>query len=721
MARSKSREPELNIQPGEVVVRGASLVVTHRAALAPDSVGGVSVAGQSPDVELADDGRTVSVDTATLPLGRHRLTVSELSESRTGARLDDLAVDFVVVDSGAPVPDELSVHHAVRLSIGDLDVERLPMDGKRDGAYVDVFKADHRKDGSPVQLAYDERGREVDLDERLAELEKRRWERYGKLHPDLHARLREGGQVEVMVWLAVPDLGPAEKSTRGESKKAPAVEEERRTAFGELAERFTAQVPGDAKVVRIDDVAPVVVVSLPAKLVRELAESDLVAGVFLHRSEGVLDLTDSIAIARSGDAHTAGFTGSGVRVAVYEDGPDVTTNLSIAGRYTSSPALSDHARHTHGIVKNVEANKPHGHAPDCDLFSANSMDLDAVRWAARDQGCTVISQSFHREDEQTSSGLSGDDTYKDWLAVTWPYPTICEAAGNGSSTEFVNHKGFNRLTVGNHDDAASAMASSSVFRNPSTTHGDRELPEIAANGQGVTTVGLTMSGTSMAAPAVAGAVAVVQSANGTLKSWPEGCRAIMMAAAHRNPSGGTWRADLVAGVDGKDGAGALDTKSALDIARSRTTAGTKGRSRGWDVGTSRSADKDAAGYMTSRWFVTVPRFTFSPKVKVALAWDSKVTNLELPFFTIRTDALTVDLDLSVWDESGRQVASSASWDNSYEIAEFGANRGATYEIRVRRWSGADDTWFGLAWTTTGFDLFSEVVAVRGLQVAALGG
>ena len=51
------------------------------------------------------------------------------------------------------------------------------------------------------------------------------------------------------------------------------------------------------------------------------------------------------------------------------------------------------------------------------------------------------------------------------------------------------------------------MASAPVFRNPSPRHGDRELPEIAANGTGVTAVGLTMSGTSIAAPAVAGAAA----------------------------------------------------------------------------------------------------------------------------------------------------------------------------------------------------------------------
>ena len=121
--------------------------------------------------------------------------------------------------------------------------------------------------------------------------------------------------------------------------------------------------------------------------------------------------------------------------------------------------MSSHSRMTHGIIRNSERNRPHGHAPDANLFSANSYDLDAIRWAAQDQGCTVISQSFHRSAEQTSDSLSHDDNYKDWLALQWPYPTIVEAAGNGTSTEFVNHKGYNRLTVGSHNDNANAMAS----------------------------------------------------------------------------------------------------------------------------------------------------------------------------------------------------------------------------------------------------------------------
>ena len=98
------------------------------------------------------------------------------------------------------------------------------------------------------------------------------------------------------------------------------------------------------------------------------------------------------------------------------------------------------------------------------------MDLDAISWAARTRGCTVISQSFHRDAEQTDSGLSFDDMYKDWLVLHWPYPTILQAAGNGASTEFVNHKGYNSLTVANHDDTASSLASDSVSRNPASSH-----------------------------------------------------------------------------------------------------------------------------------------------------------------------------------------------------------------------------------------------------------
>jgi subtilisin family serine protease len=464
------------------------------------------------------------------------------------------------------------------------------------------------------------------------------------------------------------------------------------------------------KVQRIDTTLPVIFGSLSAGRIAALAASDAVSAVFLHEPKGVDDLGTSMAIANADDAQTAGFTGRGINVAVYEAGPDDNSDLQIAARFLTNPGTSDHSRHTHGIIKNIEPRRPHGHAPDCNLHSANSYDLDAIAWAA-DQGCTVISQSFHRDSEETSSGLSFDDIYKDQLALRWPYPTICEAAGNGADSEFVNHKGFNRLTVGNHNDSAGGMASDTVFRNPAASHGDRELPEIAANGTGVTAVGLTKGGTSMAAPAVAGGVALIQQANATLRSWPEGCRAIMMAAAWRNPAGSTWRADLVAGVDGVDGAGAIDSNAAVQIARARKSRNNTAARRGWDVGTMRSADIGGDGFASYVYRIAVPRLIFSPMIKVALAWDSKITTLNLFGLSLPiASTLTVDLDLQVRDSNGAVVASSASWDNSYEIAEFAAQAGHSYEIRIRRFSGSDDVWYGVAWQLRGTEFLIERLA-----------
>ena len=99
------------------------------------------------------------------------------------------------------------------------------------------------------------------------------------------------------------------------------------------------------------------------------------------------------------------------------------------------------------------------------------------------------------------------------------------------------------------------------------------------------------------------------------------------------------------------------------------------------------------------------------KVKVALAWTSKVTTLSFLGITIPlSSVLTVDLDLKIFDARGNQLGYSGSWDNSYEIAEFTGTPGATYAIRIRRWSGTDRVWFGLAWTVTGgLQLVSEVV------------
>lgn len=699
---------ELGVEPYEVVLGEPRLTVRSPSPLDPETArGALALAnGFRGTVALSRDGRTATfVPDEPLEPGAHTLTVGELVTKRGKRISDGMEIPFVVADSNAKVRSNVRVQSIVRLRVNGVATERLPLDEPATGKYVEVMKAIDRNTGKPTELAFDERGNRVDHEQLFAKLENSRRRKYGKLHPTLYAQLERSGnrRVPVAIWVAVEDEPLPEKREKGEIKRRPPAEREHAKHIAEMA-GIVADLAHEygATEIEIDDAAPVVFARLTPDAIRRLQRRKEVAALFLHETEGILDLKDSMAIAQSDKVQSnLSFTGKDVNVAVYEDGPDDTTDLSITAQFLTSPSTTQHARHTHGIIKNIEPNKPHGHAKDCNLHSANSMDLAAIRWAAQTRGCTVISQSFHRDSEQTDSGLSFDDMYKDWLALHWPYPTILQAAGNGSSSEFVNHKGYNSFTVANHDDTAGSLASDSVFRNPSSGHSDRELPEVAANGMGVTCVKLTMSGTSMAAPAAAGVTALMQQAAPTLKSWPEGCRAILLAAASKNITGNTWWADRNAGVDASDGSGAVDALEGVRIAQSRKFRNAAASRRGWDVGTLRSSDIGANGETTFSYQVTVPQFFFSPRVNVALAWDSLAAVVDILWLQVAIDQLKLDLDLHVYDSRGNQVGYSGSWDNSYEIAEFPAVRGETYTIKIRRWSGTDDVWYGIAWTVQG--------------------
>jgi subtilase family protein len=704
----RSPSVDLSVEAHEIVPASRRLNLRTRAALDPESAkGAFSLQGHPATVRLSRNCRAASLEVeGDLPPGPQTLRVGELRSPKGKTISAARDVPFFVTDSTANISPALRVESMVRMQVEPLKATRVSSAQKPKGSYIEIMKAVNRKTGKPVELAFDQRGKRIKANAVFEAIAKRRLAKYGKLHPALKAAAddcRPNQTLSVAVWLATPEAKLPAKRTDGPTLRPPKEEMERRAYACDVAERFRAMLKDyDANSVRLDPHVPVVYCKVSAAQLAKMQKHDDVLAVFLHEKDGKLDLNNSMSIAQSDVVQSSlSLTGRGVNVAVYEDGPDVTTDLSITAAFLTNPATSDHARHTHGIIKNIESNKPHGHAPDCNLHSANTMDLSAISWAAQTRGCTVISQSFHRASEQTSSGLSFDDMYKDNLVLHWPYPTILQAAGNGASTEFVNHKGYNTLTIGNHDDTASAMSGDSVFRNPSSAHSDRELPELAANGTSVTAVKLTKSGTSMAAPAAAGCTALMQQANSTLKSWPEGCRAILLAGATRNVVGNTWWVDRVAGVDASDGSGAVDALESVRITRSRSSRNNTATRRGWDVGTLRSADIGSNGETKFSYRVTVPRFTFNARVKVALAWDSHASVTDILFFQIATDTLDLDLDLKVYDSSGALVGYSGSWDNSYEIAEFAARPGETYTIKIRRWSGTADVWYGLAWTVQG--------------------
>ncbi len=639
---SDTKNLTVNISPFDIVFLETSIrIESDRPIDSQSAQGAVTLSGRRVYATLSQDAKTITIgEKEHLEPGNHQLTIDEILDKEGKQIGNRCVIPFTVVDSIASVPKELQVKSFVRLQLEPLQTSRLSSFIRPKNEYIELMKAVNRETGEPVELGFDHQGKPVKAEDILAKVAADRSRKFGRVHEALFNKLEQtaaSSKLPVAVWLATPSQ-PLERkkgNTKTEAISPTAAASRRRNSeisrkMGEvLRSEFNADIT-------VDPLAPVVYAELTPEQIRSLAERKEVAGIFFHETTGIEDLVDSIAIAQSDEAHALGFTGKGINVAVWESGPDNTTNLVITASFDpASTGTSQHARHTHGIVKNKESNRPHGHAPQCRLHSANSFDLAALSWAVGTKGCTVISQSFHRSSEPGSSGMSYDDLYKDYLALHWPFPTILQAAGNywsGDSdnihppeAEYVNHKGYNSLAVGNHNDSASAMAGDSVFRNPSSKHGDRELPELCANGTGVTTVGLTMSGTSMAAPAAAGVTALLQQANSILESWPEGCRAILLACASLNPDGNIWWRDVVANVDGSDGSGAVDGLESLRITQNRRSRNASGTRRGWDVGTLRSADIGRRRETVFSYKVTVPRILLNPWVKVVLAWNSKVS------------------------------------------------------------------------------------------------
>ena len=709
---------QLSFSLGEIIIAGQPLIIKASTPVSPKSAQGAVFVRRDGKlvrsiIELDDECCSIKVPTKGLELGKYELMIGELLDQKGKTLNQSTHLSIVIGSLSGKIGAEIRIDHIIHLSVGEFRTTRLKPGCHAEAGcqYLELVKGTHRNKLAPQTFAFDEKGQTLDGEKLLIDVQRRHFAKYGRLHESLHnhlAAVKDDESIEIIVYPKIEiDLAGYSKPSRGEIKDCPAEQTRRVDDF--LAQNYQhVKVLEElgAKAQRVSDTVAFRAVLTKAQI-NDLTHSDRVGSIHLDDKTSFNDLSNSIAVAHSDRVQGAGFDGTGVKVAVFEDGPSDLTNLAVAASYLSSPAASDHSRLTHAIIKNTETAQPHGHAPGCDLYSANSSDNAALTWACQ-QGCTVISQSFHRGSEPGGADLQSDDLLKDMLALQYPFPFIAQAAGNywlgdpdnisPPESEFVNHKGYNTISVGNHDDTATSIDGSSCFNNPTSTHGDRELPEISANGTAVTALGQTMTGTSFAAPATAGVAALMQQINPTLKSWPEGMRAILFASAKRNVSGGTWWADVASRTDASDGAGALDADSARSIAQTRVFRNNSPTARGWDVGTIVDSDFDADTKMaTFRYWITVPRTGSSDTpetVRACIAWDSKVVS-QSGLATQST--LTVDLDLWVRDTSGNLVGSSSSFDNSYEIVEFTGYQGQTYEIVVRKWSGTDQVWYGVAW------------------------
>lgn len=445
---------------------------------------------------------------------------------------------------------------------------------------------------------------------------------------------------------------------------------------------------------RREQYSPVVYAELPPsaiRIVNQWVEVDRIYSAPTYHP--LLEVARPIIWADRVLANGKPATGKGVKVAQIEVGGRVATNNPALRRVfqdelfvcPSADAFDAHASAVAGVIRSTDRTVK-GIAPEVDLWAGGSCTGDpnqlmdrstaAVNWGAR-----VLNLSFGAD---TALAVGALERFYDDLVFN-RRATVVVAAGNdaaapgcfGSGTGNVNSPGlaYNVLTVGAFDDlntvdwTGDVMYPCSSFRDPLSVNGDREKPEVVAPGVRINTTTSQspwfreQTGTSFAAPMVAGAVALMSQVNaGTPTAlFPEGYRAGAVAQAKHNIEGDSRLSEL-------DGGGGITAWIMNGVTDAYSCASTPNP---WE-------------------FASICCVGVGTRIRAAIAWSTN------PNYANYSSQPSVDLDLYMVDGFGRIVGSSVSFDNTYEIVEFIAPVAGEYRFRVVRARCEADTFFAVA-------------------------
>lgn len=589
---------------------------------------------------------------------------------------------------------------------------------------VRLYKTLNNETGRLETIALDANNDRVDYNELVRTRQESELASRGAADVRLHERLEGGGRGVIPVMLQmrtdVEPIGLDEFLESGEALDEMAVEAEERvneveaSAFEALEEVLGAVgvAPPDE---RIQD-GPFFMLELPMDTIRALVHEPSVLYIGLSEDEVVLDgqsspeLPDFPTIPMSLPATRTDLVhgetrGKNVNVVVLSPGGlwKDRACFNIADIQEAGRTPHKHMTMSVGIIGNRFDNGQcggqwQGYAPEAKVYIANGFlpraphYIDAYSWA-RTKGVNVISMSWHYRSEESKGALHSRDRYFDYWALYVPFPTIFTSAGNDSDKDvFASGKGYQVIGVGNllnegkgrRCDAEISFSSS--WKNPTTPHSDRELPELVAPGSRHSLLGGTFGKTSCATPVAASIASLLMAKYDQLKIRPEAIRAILLATANYQ---GADHSDWDPVYDGKDGTGLINAELALETAsrRESTTA-----SQPWahDYGTMTSADF-VDGIFEREWQAHAA--TVNSRIRVAFTWNSKADSTT-------SSVLDANLDLLIYDSSMTLVGSSVSYDSNYEFVEFSPTKLGSYTIQVHENGLANDfeSKFGIAWT-----------------------
>ncbi|MEM4630521.1 MAG: S8 family serine peptidase [Candidatus Diapherotrites archaeon] len=233
------------------------------------------------------------------------------------------------------------------------------------------------------------------------------------------------------------------------------------------------------------------------------------------------------------------------------------TNSDYADDYTSSDDLHGHGTHVAGIISSKDAlykGVANGidkiiNAKVCYLATDGygycyfSDEIMGLEWAITEQGADVINRSIEMcipEEEEDCIIAKILDLFVDYYGVT----IVNSAGNNGPNPSTISAVAYNAISVASTDDKKTCSISDdtiSFYSGRGPTLNGRIKPDIAAPGNNIISCNsewegnnpdfVQMSGTSMAAPHVAGAAILINSKKGYIPD-PKEIKALLINSAN---------------------------------------------------------------------------------------------------------------------------------------------------------------------------------------------
>lgn len=584
-----------------------------------------------------------------------------------------------------------------------------------------VYKVLNVRTGDSYTLAFDSSGAQVNYEASLAEESTLRYKMYGSMQPALNELIQRDPSTPrlVMIKMNVPEparLNKVElegKDAEAMAQQAAEIEAAMRKRSAEVLRSAMAEMKLGLPE-KLSQSGPFVSILLTPDAIQRLAYDSRVAFIGLDGEKEIYDyptIPQSLPTTRTNSAHSLGYKGDNIRIAILESGglTEPQACFNIAAVQDGSASGNSHMTKSAGIIGNrynagLCNGSWQGYAPNASVYIANVSSYTSRYDWAKSNSADVLTMSWHFGSEETDGGLHSRDVYFDYVTTHYPWPSAFTSAGNQAPSAYASGKGYNFFGVANIDNDGDgnrcndSINSSSTYKDPISPHSDREVPAIATPGSRHDLLGSSFGGTSAATPVAASIAAVLMSANPSLKVWPEGIRAIMLATANYQNGDG---ANFSVAADGKDGTGLVNTQYGYWTANRRET-GTTAQYRAHDYGYF-SASDFSGGFFTKSWKVKTG--TTNSRIRVAFTWNSK-TEADGSGNPV-SSVLDGDMDVWIYSPSGSLVAWSASWDNSFEFVEFTPSVAGEYTIKVRGYSvpAGFSSYYGVAFTTH-YDLCS---------------